>query len=69
VFIKQRYAKLVRRGSKFWNVSGVDVNVGLFRGVDFNMESLRSLVFGGVSFATPNDLKDLPAKNETVFPF
>jgi paraquat-inducible protein B len=45
------------------------VNVGLFRGVDFNMESLRSLVFGGVSFATPNDLKDLPAKNETVFPF
>lgn len=69
VFIKQRYAKLVRRGSKFWNVSGVDVNVGLFRGVDFNMESLRSLVLGGVSFATPNDLKDPPAKNETVFPF
>lgn len=68
VFIKQRYAHLVRNGSKFWNVSGLDISVGLFRGVEINMESLRSLVAGGIAFATPNDPQDKPARNGTVFP-
>ena len=68
VFIKQRYANLVRDGSKFWNVSGVDVSIGLFRGMEINMESLRSLAIGGIAFATPNDLKGNPAKAGMVFP-
>jgi len=67
VFIRQRYANLVRNGSKFWNVSGVDVRVGLFRGAEINVESLRSLVAGGIAFATPNDPDDVPAKDGTVF--
>jgi paraquat-inducible protein B len=67
VLIRQRYAKLVRSGSKFWNVSGVDVNVGLFRGVEVNMESLRSLAVGGIAFATPDNPKDPPAKDGTSF--
>ena len=67
VFIRQRYANLVRNGSKFWNVSGVDVRVGLFRGAEINVESLRSLVAGGIAFATPNDPKDVPAKDGMVF--
>lgn len=67
VFIKQRYAKLVRSGSKFWNVGGADVSVGLFRGLELKMESLRSLMAGGITFATPNDPKAKPAKNGTVF--
>ena len=68
LFIKQLYARLVRNGSKFWNVSGLDVNVGLFRGLEVNVESLRSMVLGGTAFATPNDPKDTPVKNGTVFP-
>jgi paraquat-inducible protein B len=67
VLIKQRYAKLVRNGSKFWNVSGMDVNFGFFRGLEVNMESLRSLATGGIAFATPEDPKDPPAKNGTAF--
>jgi paraquat-inducible protein B len=66
--IKQRYAKLVRKGSKFWNVSGVDVSLSLFRGLEVNMESLRSLAAGGVAFATPDDPTDQPAKDGVVFP-
>jgi paraquat-inducible protein B len=66
--IKQRYAKLVRKGSKFWNVSGVDVSLSLFRGLEVNMESLRSLASGGVAFATPDDPKDQPAKDGLTFP-
>jgi paraquat-inducible protein B len=66
--IKQRYAKLVRKGSKFWNVSGADVSLSLFRGLEVNMESLRSLAAGGVAFATPDDPKDQSAKDGLAFP-
>jgi paraquat-inducible protein B len=67
VFIRQRYAGLVRPGSKFWNVSGVDFNAGLFRGVELKLESLRSLVAGGIEFATPED-DSKPVRNGTAFP-
>lgn len=45
----------------------MDVKVGLFRGVEVNMESLRPLVLDGIAFATLNDPKDKPMKNETLF--
>lgn len=68
VFIKQRYAPLVRSDSVFWNVSGVNVSAGLFRGVEVKVESLRSLVTGGIAFATPNASQSRRAKDGTVFP-
>ena len=52
--IRQRYAPLVRAESKFWNVSGLDVHLGLFRGADINVESVRTLLIGGIAFATPD---------------
>lgn len=67
VYVRRRYANLVRKGSKFWDVSGIDVKAGLFRGVEINMESLRSLMAGGVAFATPDDPKDEKAKAGTAF--
>lgn len=51
--IRERYAPLVHPDSRFWNVSGIDVDFGLFKGAQINVESLRSLMSGGVSFATP----------------
>ncbi|HEY3304179.1 MAG TPA: MlaD family protein [Candidatus Binatia bacterium] len=68
LFIRERYAPLVRTGSKFWNVSGADVRAGLFSGLDIKVESLRSLLAGGVAFATPDDPNAKPAKNGMVFP-
>lgn len=68
VFIKQRYANLVRSGSKFWNVSGVNVKVGLFRGLEVNVESLKSLAAGGIALATPHDPKTKPARDGMGFP-
>ncbi len=53
VLVYQRYAHLVRTGSAFWNVSGVKLNAGLFKGLHFDLESLRTLVAGGVEFASP----------------
>jgi paraquat-inducible protein B len=43
------------------------VSAGLFRGVELKIESLKSLVAGGIAFATPDDPKDRPAKEGTVF--
>ncbi len=51
--IDDHYAPIVRTNSRFWNVSGVRVDVGLFTGVDINTESLESIVAGGIAFATP----------------
>ena len=67
IIIEQRYARLVRVGSRFWDTGGIDVKLGLFKGVEINVESLRSLVAGGISFATP-EAPDSPApKPETIF--
>jgi paraquat-inducible protein B len=65
-FIDQPHARLVRIGSRFWSVSGLDVNVGLFKGLDIRLESLRSLAMGGVAFATP-DAGTPPAKAGAMF--
>jgi paraquat-inducible protein B len=67
VLIKPRYVKLVRSGSKFWNSSGADVKFGLFSGLEINVESLKSLVGGGIVFATPNDPKARQVRNGTAF--
>ena len=67
LFISQRYARLVRIGSRFWTVSGLDVNVSLLKGVEISVESLRSLIAGGIAFATPDDPTTPPARDGTVF--
>ena len=67
VLIRSRYAPLVRANSVFWNVSGVSLRGGLFKGVEFKLESLRSLAAGGINFATPND-SARPAQDGQLFP-
>lgn len=54
VVVFRRYAPLVREGSVFWNTSGLSAKASLMKGLDFELESLRSLVQGGVEFATPS---------------
>jgi paraquat-inducible protein B len=54
VLIRQRYAALVRSGSVFWNVSGVSMSGGLFKGVQLHLESVKSAAAGGIAFATPS---------------
>jgi len=69
VFIQERYAPLVKSDSKFWNVSGVNVDIGLFRGAQVNIESLKSLVSGGLTFATPPAVAGTaPVSDGAIFP-
>jgi len=66
VLIEPRYSRLVRISSRFWSTSGVDVSLGLFKGLEINVDSLRSLIAGGIAFATP-DAQSQPANENTIF--
>ena len=69
VFIRDPYAPLVRSDTKFWNVSGLAVDFSLFKGAQVDMESLQSLISGGVSFATPDAGKGSEsAADGAIFP-
>ena len=65
--IRQRYAPLVRSGSKFWSVSGSDVKFSLFSGLKLSMQSLKSFVAGGIAFATPPEARPKPVKEGALF--
>jgi len=51
--IAKRYAPLVNAKSQFWNTSGINIEAGLFSGVNIDSESIETLISGGIAFATP----------------
>ena len=52
VNVAQEYAHLVRANSRFWNVSGVKADIGLTGGT-IEVETVQSLLTGGIAFNTP----------------
>ncbi|WP_434640199.1 MlaD family protein [Klebsiella sp. I138] len=54
VLIERRFTELVKKGSRFWNVSGVKADVGL-SGAKVQLESLSALVNGAIAFDSPAD--------------
>ncbi|OMH32668.1 intermembrane transport protein PqiB [Motiliproteus sp. MSK22-1] len=55
ISIESRYAPIVRENTKFWNVSGIDLNFKLFGGAKINTESVESILAGGIAMATPGN--------------
>ncbi len=51
-FIKKEFAHLVKNNSRFYNVSGLNIK-GDVSGIKVEIESLASLLKGGISFYTP----------------
>lgn len=49
-FIREEYQSLVRRNTKFWNTSGVDISAGV-DGFKVRTPSIQAMIAGGVSFA------------------
>ncbi len=54
-YVEPEYAALVRTNSQFWEWGGIELGVGWTGGFHLEMESLRSLLVGGVAFATPDE--------------
>lgn len=68
ILIEPRYAPLVRGGSRFWNASGVGVEVGLLKGAQIRTESLEALLEGGIAFATPDEVRPVqPGQTFALF--
>ena len=53
ITIKPRYEHLVNTNTQFWNASGVSVSASFSGGIHFDMESVGSLLSGGIAFHTP----------------
>jgi paraquat-inducible protein B len=64
VLIERRFTNLVKKGSRFWNVSGVDADVSL-SGAKVKLESLAALVNGAIAFDSPENSS--PATADDTF--
>lgn len=52
VFIRAPYFQYIHTNTRFWNASGVELNMNS-AGAEFHMESLVSVLIGGIAFDTP----------------
>ena len=59
--IDPAYKGLVRSTSRFWESGGLELEIGLAKGLELDLMNLRSLIGGGVSMATPDDAEGLVA--------
>ena len=71
--IAKRYAPLVNAESQFWNTSGINIEAGIFSGVNIDSESIETLIAGGIAFATPavddsNDAEVELSEKTTMLP-
>ncbi len=53
IVVKNEFASVIRTNTKFWSVSGIDLDVG-FTGVSMNIGPVTSLLKGGIQLATPD---------------
>ena len=67
VFVKRPYDQYVSPNTRFWQASGIDVQLSA-SGLTIRTESLLSILIGGIAFETPVDSEVLsPADADTVF--
>ncbi|WP_439243587.1 MlaD family protein [Lonepinella sp. BR2474] len=68
VAIEKDYAHLIKKDSRFWNISGIRANMDL-SGINLNIDSLQAVVRGAITFDSPE--KSDVAENEqqyTLYP-
>ncbi len=56
IFVNDPFDQLVQGNTRFWNVSGLEVDVSA-NGVNVRTESVKSMIFGGITFDTPETLE------------
>jgi paraquat-inducible protein B len=67
ILIKAPHDQLIKKSTKFWNISGIDVSVDA-DGIKVKTQSLEALIGGGVAFETPLEIKEeKPVKEDFVF--
>ncbi|MCK5810817.1 MAG: MCE family protein [Cocleimonas sp.] len=66
VYIHAPYDKKIKSNTRFWNASGMDINLST-SGVSVRMESLVSLLVGGIAFETPQNKVGYEITDKTKF--
>lgn len=67
-FIEARFAHLIHTGTRFWNASGLSLTGDVQSGLTVNVESLASLIYGGITCDTPPSLATTEqAANDSAF--
>ena len=66
VFVEEPHHVLVRKDTKFWNASGIDVSVSA-DGLNVRTESFEALMSGGIAFETPANSTATPGQDGDVF--
>ena len=65
IFVKEPYDKFVHPGTRFWNASGISVGMGA-EGLHVEMESLQSVISGGIAFETTPEGSEAPPAAENA---
>jgi len=67
IFIQEPYHQFVRRNTRFWIASGLDLNLTA-NGLQIDTESIMSLMIGGIAFSTfPNEAIEPEAEEGAHF--
>jgi len=62
-FIAKKYRHLIKKDSKFWNISGLNANISR-TGIDLKLDSLTSLIAGGITFSSPQDSSAITSRSD-----
>lgn len=54
VYIDKKYSNVIRKNSVFSNVSGFHASIHIFGGSEISLNSLNTLINGGIAVTTPN---------------
>lgn len=66
IYIDDEYNNVIRKNSCFGNISGFHASINLFTGSEISLNSIRTLIKGGITVVTPN-MKSAQAKNGDTF--
>jgi paraquat-inducible protein B len=66
IFIRDPYDKLVTKDTRFWNISGLEVDAGA-TGFELKLASVATLIAGGIAFANNDESTGAQALANSVF--
>lgn len=66
IFVDKKYGGVIRRSSYFSNISGFHANLRVFGTSHIGMDSLRTVINGGIQVTTPN-MGAAPARYDDTF--
>ncbi len=66
VFVREPFDKFVHAETQFWNASGISLTVGA-EGMRVVLQSLQTLLSGGIAFATPSNSEEAASPEGASF--